>query len=135
MGRVPNTKACSEGLACNLPFIEYYLNRVRTGPRKNRAMCRFSYFVYRGKLPVTVHSENKQLYCCVVEISKKELNGSDRNGAQLQNASRNLIRYSLRGSYVYGENLIDSLLRCEPTEIAEGEFKRLKKTRLDLPSS
>jgi hypothetical protein len=98
-------------------------------------MCRFSYFVYRGKYPVTIHSENKRLYCCVVEISKKELNGSDRNGAQLQNAARNLIRYSLRGSYVYGENLIDSLLRCEPTEIAEDEFKLLKKTRLDLPSS
>jgi len=39
------------------------------------------------------------------------------------------------GSYVYEENLIDSLLRCEPTEIAEDEFKLLKKTRLDLPSS
>lgn len=36
------------------------------------------------------------------------------------------------GSYVYEENLIDSLLRCEPTEIAEDEFKLLKKDAIGL---
>jgi hypothetical protein len=71
----------------------------------------------------------------IVEISKKELNGSNRSDAELQTAARHLIRHSLRDSYVYGESLIEILLRCEPTEISEDEFKRLKKTRLGALSS
>jgi hypothetical protein len=98
-------------------------------------MCRFSYFVYRAELPATVHPNNSASYCCIVEVSKKELNGSNRNSSELQNAARHLIRHSLSDRYVYRENLIDILLRCEPTEISEEEFRRSKKTRLDPLSS
>jgi hypothetical protein len=93
-------------------------------------MCRFSYFIYRAELPETVQS-NLALCCFIVEVSKKELTGSNRNISELQNAARHLIRHSLSDRYVYRENLIDILLRCEPIEIGEEEFRRLKKTRLD----
>ena len=89
-------------------------------------MRRFSYFIYRAEFPETVQS-NLALCCFIVEVSKKELTGSNRNISELQNAARHLIRHSLSDRYVYRENLIDILLRCEPIEIGEEEFRRLKR--------
>jgi|GEM_PF-6111031 hypothetical protein len=94
-------------------------------------MCRFSYLVYRGKFPLTVQLNNSASYCCIVEVSKKELNGSNRNRCELEHAARHLIRYSLRDRYLGGENLVEILLRCEPEEISPEQFKRAKKIRLD----
>lgn len=95
------------------------------------AVSRFAYFEYQGTLPPIIYSSHRKRYWYIVEVSKKESDGSDRSGAELLRATKRLFRNSLEDSNAYGENILDLILGSPPTEVDEEDFRRMNTEKVD----
>ena len=103
--------------------------------RESDGMARFAYFVYRGTFPPSIYSSEPKLYRYIVEVSKKESDGSDRSVSALQRSVRILLRNSVKTDDAYGQDLVDVIMASPPQEITQEEFKSMETRPLNPTST
>ena len=86
-------------------------------------MSRFAYFDYRGEFPRNVSSPGVP-YRYVVEVSKRDCDGGDRDSAELKRVARSLLHTSL------GEEKTVVVERPEQTEVEQRHFDEITKAEI-----
>jgi hypothetical protein len=89
-------------------------------------MSRFVYFDYRGEFPRSMSLPGPSvLYRYLVEVSKKDCDGGDRDPAELRRVARSLLHMSL------GEEKTEVVASSpEQTEVEQGHFDRITKAQI-----
>lgn len=89
-------------------------------------MSRFVYFDYRGKFPQSASLPGPPaLYRYLVEVSKKDCGGGDRDPAELRRVARSLLHMSL------GKEKTEVVVSSpEQTEVEQGHFDKITKAQI-----
>jgi hypothetical protein len=89
-------------------------------------MSRFVYFDYRGKFPrSTSFPDSPVPYRYLVEVSKKDCDGGDRDPAELRRVARSLLHWSL------GEEKTKVVAgSAEQKEVEQGHFDGITKAEI-----
>jgi hypothetical protein len=87
-------------------------------------MSRFAYFDYRGQFPQSISSHGVP-YRYVVEVSKRDCDGGDRDSAELKRVARSLLHTSL------GEEKTEVVANSpEQTEVEQRHFDEITKAEI-----
>jgi hypothetical protein len=89
-------------------------------------MSHFAYFDYRGEFPRSIHSPGPPVpYRYVVEVSKKDCDGGDRDLAELRRVAKSLLHMSL------GEERTKVVASSpEQTEVEQRHFDEITKAEI-----
>ena len=89
-------------------------------------MSRFVYFDYRGEFPQSItFPKSPVLYRYIVEVSKKDCDGGDRDQKELRRVARSLLHMSL--GHQKTEVVVNS---PSQTELEQKHFDKITKAQI-----